>query len=415
MNDDRRRALDRIAAGLPASTAELALHQQRNLIANPLDQMGTRLVEDAQRHQTLMKDILEPSALSLVGKNALAQVLENAERQRRLIEGPIEQARKLGLLNPQSDLNTAIKASMQAQADYEKLFRLPLQTELAQLSAAAAKATEIARFAYGAPGVGASLQAAMAGMRHPYLELEDVTGSARAFAEMQAMGQALKLHAPFEDPLGISLRSVLGDWRDPLRPEPNLWLDLNGRLSFYQARGFDVGVTRFSEAAFDESAVAAGVAAPAAPADAADLDAEGYSLARDAFADLQTFEITLRRFIARVMHAAFGETWMKRQLPAGMREGWEAKKATALKAGEAERPLIDYADFSDYRLIIERGDNWKTVFKPIFGRPEDVRESLQRLYPLRIATMHARIITSDDRLLLMVETKRVMEAVSPQL
>lgn len=102
---------------------------------------------------------------------------------------------------------------------------------------------------------------------------------------------------------------------------------------------------------------------------------------------------------------------MKRQLPAGMFDSWYAKRETAVKAGRAEEPLIDYADFTDYKQIIERRDNWNTVFKPVFGRAEDVRESFQRLFPLRIATYHGRIVTLDDQLLLSVEKKRVMSAI----
>ena len=85
-----------------------------------------------------------------------------------------------------------------------------------------------------------------------------------------------------------------------------------------------------------------------------------------------------------------------------------------MKAGYSEQPLIDYADFTDYRAIIERKDNWNAVFKPVFGRAEDVRESFQRLFPVRITTMHARLITRDDELLLLVETKRVLKAIRGQ-
>src|SRR5687768_8923575 len=44
-----------------------------------------------------------------------------------------------------------------------------------------------------------------------------------------------------------------------------------------------------------------------------------------------------------------------------------------------------------------------------FGRPESVRESFQRLYPIRLDTMHARPITQDDELLLYVETRRLVK------
>ena len=59
----------------------------------------------------------------------------------------------------------------------------------------------------------------------------------------------------------------------------------------------------------------------------------------------------------------------------------------------------------------ERNDNWREVFKPIFLRAEDVRESFQRLFSIRIATMHARVITMDDETLLRFETTRVLKAI----
>jgi len=98
-------------------------------------------------------------------------------------------------------------------------------------------------------------------------------------------------------------------------------------------------------------------------------------------------------------------------LPSNMLPNWVEKRDKAVAGGQAEQPLIDYADFTDYRLIIERKDNWNTVFKPVFGRLEDVRESFQRLFPVRIATMHARLITQEDQLLLLVETRRVLKAI----
>ena len=51
------------------------------------------------------------------------------------------------------------------------------------------------------------------------------------------------------------------------------------------------------------------------------------------------------------------------------------------------------------------------MFKPVFGRLESIRESFQRLFPVRIATMHARTVTQDDELFLLSETKRVLKAI----
>ena len=95
-----------------------------------------------------------------------------------------------------------------------------------------------------------------------------------------------------------------------------------------------------------------------------------------------------------------------------MREKWEEKRQADIITGNSGQALIEYADFSDYRMIIERADNWRGVFKHVFQRPEDIRESLQRLNPVRIATMHSRTVTMEDELLLMVEIKRVLKAIN---
>jgi hypothetical protein len=88
-----------------------------------------------------------------------------------------------------------------------------------------------------------------------------------------------------------------------------------------------------------------------------------------------------------------------------------AKRQDALDAGEPRQPLINYADFTDYPKIIARRDNWRDVFQPLFKRPEDIQKAFSRLHPIRLCTMHARIITNDDQLLLRVETQRISKAI----
>jgi hypothetical protein len=185
------------------------------------------------------------------------------------------------------------------------------------------------------------------------------------------------------------------------------------RSRLYLERGFNPALSEFTVPAFEESIEIAGLRERREDHDGAtdDSDEDGFARAREAFDRLQKFEVAVRRFIDRVMRDAFGEKWMKHRLPNNMLDNWRNRRDTAVKAGEVERELIDYADFTDYRLIIERKDNWEQVFKPIFGRSEDVRESFQRLFPIRIATMHARIVTLDDEMLLHVETRRVLNAI----
>jgi hypothetical protein len=58
--------------------------------------------------------------------------------------------------------------------------------------------------------------------------------------------------------------------------------------------------------------------------------------------------------------------------------------------------------------LICKTDNWKDVFGVVFGRMESVRETFQRLYPVRLDTAHGRL---DDELLLSVEFKRLEKAI----
>lgn len=127
---------------------------------------------------------------------------------------------------------------------------------------------------------------------------------------------------------------------------------------------------------------------------------------------LYGLESQLRRFIDARMTAAFGSSWPKSRLASGVYDAWTRKKEAAERAGAPTRPLIAYADFTDYDGVITRRDNWREVFEVHFRRPEDLRESLQRLYPVRLDTMHARPITQDDESLLHVETRRISRVIS---
>jgi hypothetical protein len=260
-------------------------------------------------------------------------------------------------------------------------------------------------------GIAPELQSRMEAMSRPWI-LEDAARSAFGFSAMQSIGAGLIKRLPFEPGLTTVLRTNLGDWRDPLElPLPTV-LDSILRSDFYVQRGFNPALTDFSEAAFAESAELAGLLEQA-PAEKDEDDTEiGLKRNLEAFDRFQRFEKSIRHFIDKVMTNTFGESWIKSRTPSGMFDDWKRKQSIAENAGEAKKPLIEYADFTDYKKIIERSDNWRDVFATIFGRPEDVRESFQRLYPVRIATMHARIITLDDEMLLIVETKRLLKAFS---
>lgn len=336
-----------------------------------------------------------------------AKLAADFERRRKLLEGPIEEACRLGLLDPTSDVRKSMATALTAHQKYQRLFRLPEIDEVGRL----------AREALNGAGLASrvlrdqeALRAAMAGVRALWLRIDEAPASARAFSDILAIGRAIDARLSFEAAFVDALRPSLGDWRDVATPSAELLVDPILRTGIYHERGVDPALTDFTPPAFDESLRLAGLAEDGEEVSDAEGD-DGFARADAAFAQLRRFEIALRRFIERVMAEAYGEHWMKHQLPANMLDSWRDKRNKAVRAGEIEQPLIDYADFSDYRLIVERKDNWNTVFKPVFGRADDVRESFQRLFPVRIATMHARIITLNDELLLRVETRRVLKAI----
>lgn len=256
----------------------------------------------------------------------------------------------------------------------------------------------------------------MEAMRNPWLRAEEASRSANAFASVQAIGRTLADRSPFDEWVGSGLRSSLGDWRDHSSPAVAMLLEPHQRTRMYIERGFDPSLTDFSPSAFDESTALAGLRAPEDGGGTHD-DAETagdeiwYKRSRAAFDKLLRFEVAVRRYLDDAMRTAYGDGWEKRQLPPNMLAEWRERKQQASKAGGPDLPLIYYADFTHYKAMIERSDNWNKVFKAVFGRPEDVRESFQRLFPIRVCAMHARPITLDDELLLAVETQRVLAAI----
>jgi hypothetical protein len=220
---------------------------------------------------------------------------------------------------------------------------------------------------------------------------------------LQAVGQLATF--AFEAKASASIRIALGDWRDPIGTLPDVIVNPIARTAFYVDRGFDASLTDFPEEAFEESLEIAELRERSENVvDLGDVEQD--------YGRLRELEIEIRVFISARMTVAFGDTWMRRQLPANMLDRWLEKRDFAVKAGQPEFAPIDYADFTDYIQIIERSDNWAKAFKDVFRRKEDVRESFNRLFPLRVSTMHSRIITKDDRLLLYVESKRIRRTIS---
>lgn len=381
------------------------------------------LQREMQAQQDAVSKVLASHRQVGLGGDAIGRLMDEANRHRRLLDNPLEQVRQQ--LASHDALSAAypsiVNAVSTARDLHERMFRVPGISEAMRLAQEVRDASPLVASVFGHGRFGrfdtALLGEAMAGMSSPWARADHLGTSARAFAEVQAMGRILNERPPFEQALGASLRPTLGDWRDVVPSTSELFTTPVLRSSFYLERGFDPAVTDFPARAFNESLRVAGLQdhrEDVPDLTEADTDRDGSTRAERAYSRLRRLETAVRRLIKEVMYKAYGETWMKQRLPPGMLASWRDKREAAVKAcvvGAADCPLIDYADFSDYLQIIERRDNWREVFKGIFGRPEDVRESFQRLFPVRIATMHARFVTLGDELLLVVEMRRLMRAI----
>lgn len=374
--------------------ARLQRHFATLVGARPLetDRGIRRLVEEAGRHQELIRVALGPLE-DLCHSSTFADAVRHAEKTAE-----------------------TIRRASQLSAQVQASFRMPDVSETARmLHDVELVARSLERYREH----GLAAQRAAEAMRSPWLDINDRLRSLTGFVELQGIGNALRTMPPFDKDLADALRFDLGDWRTPIKWAAAIFTDPVERTAFYVAQGLDPALTAFPARAFHESLGHAGLAVPPLPLletytgerqREVDDEEAGFKRTNAAHDRLMRFESHLRKFVDEQMTAKFGDRWTKQRVPGLIREGWIKKRELAQANGEPLRPLIAYADFTDYVPIIIRKDNWEAVFAPIFQRQTSVQESFQRLYPIRICAMHARIITQDDELYLFVETKRILSA-----
>ena len=352
--------------------------------------------------------------------SGIQRYLEQMDRDRKLMRvvfGPVEELRRSGLLDASINLGPKFEGIKDIAAKVETQFRLPDVTEAVSLLHSL-EASDMSRVLATYRDHETKFQQAVKAMRTPWLDVENHIRSLNGFVGLQGIGSILQTKPVFDEQLADQLRLYLGDWRSKIDWPPTIFTDPLARTDFYVERGLDLTLTDFPSAAFDQSLTIAGIKAdvfPMAtaydhgPKDQKDEEA-GFRRTNTAHDLLQRFESHLRKFIEKQMKKVFGENWIKHQVPGSIRQDWCDKQKEASINGAPEWPLIAYADFTHYEQIILRKDNWERVFEPIFKRKTLVQEAFQRLYPIRVCTMHARIITQDDELYLYVEVRRLLGA-----
>ena len=372
--------------------------------------------EAIHRQLTPLSTVME----AMDDSSGILQLIEDANRNDNLMRavfGPMEDLKQAAFLHPASYAADEAQRISALIAETEKRFSLP---EIAEATSLLSKFEDsrVANALNHYQDQASLFQNAIENMRVPWLDVEDNIRSISGLVELQTIGQALRTMPTFDTRLEDMLRTELGDWREKIIWPTDIFTDPLARTSFYSDLGLNSSLTAFPSEAFEQSIDIAGLKeAPIRLEPAYNFESEpepdevAYERTNTAHDRLQRFETQIRKFIDEQMKAIFGENWIKQQVPGEIRKAWLEKQQKVKDSGGPEWPLIAYADFSDYVPIITRRDNWNRVFKPIFRRQASIQESFQRLYPIRICTMHARLITQDDELYLYVETKRILTAI----
>jgi len=381
-----------------------------------------------EAHEALWRQF-EPLSVQIKALQSSAGIqrsIEAADRTRTLMRaylGPIQDLRRSIQLDPELlAAATGLRGLGKLGLWVKEQFLLPELSDTRRLlEAMEAGGTAMALSC--SRGDMSRLRQVIEAMTTPWLDSQNQLRSLRGLHGLQQIGHDLRTTPVCDSGSAERSRDYLAAWRRSDALPSAIITDAVERSAFYVERGLDPDLTYYPTNAFDQAITNAGVKrapppfirAYARPDDIRGEEEAGLERTNAAHDRLQRFESRLRAFIDQRMTATVGENWMKHRVGGDMCREWKEKRARALAEGESERPLIVYADFTDYMTLIVRKDNWDQVFAPVFRRKSLVQESLQRLYPIRNRTMHARIITQDDELYLHAETTRILSAMDTEI
>ncbi|WP_143745627.1 Swt1 family HEPN domain-containing protein [Massilia sp. KIM] len=251
----------------------------------------------------------------------------------------------------------------------------------------------------------------------PWANLNDLVGSAIGIAEAGALFAAARHVDPFDPRISAYMRFELGDYRDKGTDDGQTPQDTSARLEMYTDLGLRNELRDMPGEVLVEAESKIIVRNPAAviltPFEFhAVFTGPGQDRYLMVCKALRILEKRLRDVISAVMAKQYGPAWIKQKLRPDMRERWQEKQAKDNAQGRPQADLIEYADFTDYSLIITGKPQWEEVFKGIFKQQEDVRESLRRIGPVRNTAFHCREVLEADLIFLTSEGMRLMQALA---
>lgn len=125
------------------------------------------------------------------------------------------------------------------------------------------------------------------------------------------------------------------------------------------------------------------------------VQSEDVGKRREAMESVYDFEVLLRKFIEKSLSDAYSGDWIK-GIPnnptedrGGMLDRWKRKKELDfIKGNETSGNLIDQAEFSDYKQIIEDKQNWKKIYRETF---HDINKRKVLLYLEELADFRNKV------------------------
>jgi hypothetical protein len=373
-------------------------------------------LRDTFKASSLAASVLQPSISNLTAISALRDTFKASSLAAASVLKPIAPTL---FDSPCYSAFSTIRNSLKDIVESSQKYQLPQVAEVQNAFdayqsdyAASFKGAELKSYLLD------SLSASMERMQMPALDIVSAGTSIKGLLDVHRIASAIDSFPAYGVKAEALLRKELGDWRDVHSWPQKIFEREVDRATFYVDHGLDQSLTAFSPEAFEALAESSGLQTETRslaqlfgdPVPIDGIDQDGLKRSTEACRYLIGFERYIRMVIDEAMTEEFDTDWPRHQLPNGLFDKWTDKKEKAERSGGPPLRVIEYADFTDYVDVITRKDNWRRVFAAVFRTHEGIRESFQRLQPVRVCAMHSRLLTNDDMLFLYVEIKRITNA-----
>jgi hypothetical protein len=293
--------------------------------------------------------------------------------------------------------NGSLLAKLQAQFPDV----IPARRRLTAADIAGANLSSLGeRYARDAARFG-QLQEEMLGLRRPWVDVGNPSQSVAAYVDARALATIVAEGPPQSRAVVTAVREELGDYRETEPVDEVVAADPVLRAAFRLKVGYNPDLSSLPPAVIATVFGGLGGGVPRnVHADPDAIESVVHQRAR-------RLELKLRRFIERKMMDAYGPKWSKQRVKGEVLTRWRQRRQLDMDNGRKPSRLFDYAGFEDYREIIENGQNWEEVFKPIFTVKTSILETLRRLSLIRNPDAHYRVMTIEDFIDLHAEGRRL--------